>query len=98
MTVYVHILAVCSMVQSINLVGRTIICPTAKSYLHNLQCNFVGFAQFSIIAECLSVRHIIVRVRQALMGRSLRLLPSVTGLRLKYTTLRTVYVPSSTCA
>ena len=62
-----------------------------------------------VIAERLSVRHIIVRARRALMGLILRLCLyvcmyvcmyvclSVTGLRLKYTSLRIVYVPSGTC-
>ena len=61
----------------------------------------------SIVAKCLSVRHIIVRVRRALMGLlsevvlvcmyvCMYVCQSVTGLRLKYTSLRIVYVPSGT--
>ena len=56
------------------------------------------------IAERLSVRHIIVRARRALMGYKsevmlvcMHVCLSVTGLRLKYTSLRMVYVPSGTC-
>ena len=58
-----------------------------------------------LIAERLSVRHIIVRARRALMGPysevvlvCMYVCLSVTGLRLKYTSLRIVYVPSGMCS
>ena len=57
-------------------------------------------AQFAFGAERLSMRLIIVQARRALVGSLSEVVfvcLSVMGLRLKYTSLRIVYVSCSTC-